>query len=354
MNSTHLRLSLFAILTVGTAPEAMAIEPIPSTPGWRGFVVAGVGYTDLETNLVAGNGILDIGRDTINSVNDAPRSDDAWHPIITGEVNYTFVDQWQVFLGTSLEDAVTLDGVAQFGVRKDLGATGALQGGYLFSGVPTKVWEDTYAEGVKRKETDRDSSGFRLRWDRVMGSAFELTASYRSISVDEERNGQGVTSVVCDAACQQLLRRDGDQYFFDVSYLYKVGDGSRHLLRPLVRYTIDDRDGDAMGGDAYRLQLSHVFLGQGFNVASNIAYGRSSQDERNPIFGRKTDSDGFAVDTTLFYRLPSESGRWQAVGSILWGRDDSDVRFHDSEILNVNIGAMYRFGAGRQGGTASP
>ena len=347
MSPTSVRLYLLAMLTIGVVPVARAIEPIPSTPGWRGFVIAGVGYTDLETNLVAGNGILDIGRDTIGSVNDAPQSDDAVHPIVTGEVNYTFADQWQVFLGTSLEDAVTLDGVAQFGVRKDMGATGVLQVGYLFSGVPTQVWEDTYAEGVKRKETDRDSSGLRLRWDRVMSSAFELTFSYRSISVDEERNGQGVTSVACDAGCQQLLRRDGDQYSFDVSYLYKVGDGSRHLLRPLIRYSIDDRDGDAISGDAYRLQLSHVFLGQGFNVASNIAYGASSQDERNPIFGRATDSDRFAVDTTLFYRLPIASGRWQAVGSLLWGQDDSDVRFHDSEVLNVNVGAMYRFGAGR-------
>lgn len=338
---------LLAVSACSVSSFALAIEPIPETPGWRGFVIAGVGYTDLETNLVAGNGILDIGRDTISSVNDAPRSDDAVHPIITGEVNYTFADQWQVFLGTSLEDAVTLDGVAQFGVRKDLGATGALQAGYLFSGVPTQVWEDTYAEGVKRRETDRDSSGLRLRWDRVMGSAFELTVSYRSISVDDERNGQGVTSVACDVACQQLLRREGDQYSFDVSYLFKLGDGTRHLLRPLIRYTTDDRDGDAISGDAYRLQLSHVFLGQGFNVASNIAYGAGSQDERNPIFGRKTDSDRLAVDTTLFYRLPAASGRWQAVGSILWGKDDSDVRFHDSEVLNVNIGAMYRFGAGR-------
>jgi hypothetical protein len=32
------------------------------------------------------------------------------------------------------------------------------------------------------------------------------------------------------------------------------------------------------------------------------------------------------------------------VGSILWGQDDSDVRFHDSEVFNVNVGAMYRFG----------
>lgn len=336
------------ILALGTSaitPIASAIDPIPQTPGWRGFVVGGVGYTELKSNLVAGNGVLDIGRDTINSVSDAPRSDDAVHPIVTGEVNYTFENQWQVFLGTSLEDAVTLDGAAQFGVRKDLGAVGVLQAGYLFSGIPTQAWADPYAEGVKRKEVDRDSSGMRLRWDRVMGSPFELTLSYRDISVDDEASGQGVQSVACNLSCQDLLRRDGDQYSFDVSYLYKVGDGTRHLLRPLVRYSVDDRDGDAISSDSYRLQLSHVFLGQGYTVASNVAYGASSQDAPNPIFGRKTDSQRFAVDSTLFYRLPVASGRWQAVGNILWGQDDSDVRFHDSDVFMVSVGAMYRFGS---------
>jgi Protein of unknown function (DUF2860) len=347
MKSSRSLALLVAIGAATASPLALGIEPIPETPGWRGFVVGGVGYTDLESNFVAGNGILEIGRDTIASVNDAPRSDDAFHPIVTGEVNYTFADQLQVFLGTSLEDAVTLDGVAQFGVRKDLGAIGVLQGSYLFSGVPTETWEDPYAEGVRRKETDRDSSGLRLRWDRVLGSAFELTLSYRDISVDTERSGQGVVSVPCDVSCEQLLRRDGDQYSFDVSYLFKVGDGSRQLLRPLVRYTVDERDGDAIAGDSYRLQVSHVYLGQGYSIASNVAFGGSSQDARNPIFDRKTDSDRFAVDTTLLYRLPAASGRWQAVANALWGREDSDVRFHDAEVFSVSIGAMYRFGAGR-------
>jgi hypothetical protein len=346
MKSSHALSLILAVASSAAAPLASAIEPIPQTPGWRGFVVGGVGYTDVKSNLVAGNGILDIGRDTINSIYDAPRSDSAWHPVFTGEINYTFEDQWQVFFGTSLEDAVTLDGVAQFGVRKDLGTSGVLQGGYLFSGIPTQTWEDPYAEGVKREETDRDSSGLRLQWDRVMGSAFELTFSYRDISIETERSGQGVTSVPCDVACQDLLRRDGDQYSFDVSYLYKLGEGSRHLLRPMVRYTIDDRDGEAISGDSYRLQLSYVFLGQGYTVASNVVFGGSSEDARNPLFGVTTDSNRYAVDTTLFYRLPAASGRWQALGGITWGKDDSNVRFYDSEVFNVNVGVMYRF-AGR-------
>ena len=130
-----------------------------------------------------------------------------------------------------------------------------------------------------------------------------------------------------------------------MSYLYRLGEGGRHLLRPLVRYTISDRDGEAMSSDGYRLQLSYVFLGQGYSVASNLAYVSSSFDARNPIFGTRTDADGFVVDSTLFYRLPVESGRWQAVGNVLWGEANSDVAFHDNEIFMISIGAMYRFGA---------
>jgi hypothetical protein len=177
-----------------------------------------------------------------------------------------------------------------------------------------------------------------------MSSAFQFTFTYRDVSIEQERSGQGVISVACDAACQDLLRRDGDQYSFDVSYRFELGDGSRHLLRPMLRYTVNDRDGEAISGDAYRLQLSYAFRGEGYNVVSNIAYGGSSQDERNPLFGVKTDADLFAVDTTLFYRLPIASGRWQAVGSLLWAEEDNDVRFHDNEVFSVNVGAMYRFG----------
>ena len=345
MSSRHLRLCLLAMLAIGAVPAAQAIEPIPSTPGLRGFVVLGVGYSDVKSNTVAGNNLIEIGQPVIDSVAQRPESDDTFHPVVTGEINYTFGNGWQAFFGTSLEDAVTLDGVTQLGARKDIGSAGVLQGGILFSGIPTQVWEDPYAEGVQRKETDRDSTGLRLQWDRVLGSALELTFSYRDISIDTERSGEGVASVTCIASCQDLLRRDGDQYSFDVSYLYRLGEGKTHLLRPMVRYTVDDRDGEAMSSDGYRLQLSYVFLGQGYNVASNLAYGSSRFDERNPIFNARTDSDGIAIDSTLFYRLPIEGGRWQAVGSVLWAESDSDVSFHDNEIFMVSVGVMYRFGA---------
>jgi hypothetical protein len=337
--------AVLAAATAAVAPTAWAIDPIPRTPGWGGFVVGGVGVTQIKSNFVAGNTLFDVGRDTFNSIADAPRSDDVVHPVITGELNYTFQDQLQVFFGTSLEDALTLDGVTQLGARKDFGTPGVLQAGFLFSGIPTQTWEDPYAEGVRRKETDRDSTGFRVQWDRILGSDLQLTMSYRDIAIDRERSGEGVSSVTCNLRCRNLLRRDGDQVSFDASYLFRLGQPAKHLLRPMLRYTVHDRDGKAISGDAYRAQLSYVYLGDGYTLVTNAALGASTQDERNPLFNRKTDSDLVALDATLLYRLPPASGRWQAVATLLWGEEDNDVSFHDNEAFFANVGVMYRFGA---------
>jgi len=142
----------------------------------------------------------------------------------------------------------------------------------------------------------------------------------------------------------QMTLKDDRQNQLDRGINVKRNQWPRHLLQPTVRYRIDDRDGDAVAGDGYRLQLSYIFLGQGFTVASNVAVGSHGYDEANPIYGVKTDSDLFAVDTTVLYRLPTESGRWQLVGHLLWGEDDSDVDFHDNQVFMVSLGAMYRFG----------
>ena len=324
---------------------ATAIEPLPDTPGWRGFVLLGIGSADLTSNLVVGNRLIDIGKPTIDSIAQRPQSDDILHPVFAGEVSYMLENGWQAFLGTSLEDVITLDAVTQVGARTNVGNAGTMQLGFLFSGIQTKAWEDPYAEGVRREDTSRDSTGLRLQWDRIMGSAFELTLTYRDLSFDTERSGQGVVSVDCDTACQQLLRRDGDQYSVSLSHLYRLGSGRNHLLRPMVSYTIDDREGDAVAGNSHRLQLSYVYVKQDYTIASNIIVGGARRDERNPLFGIRTDADRLAVDATLLYSIPSSNGRWQAVASVLWGEEDSDVRFHDTRLFMVSIGALHRFGA---------
>lgn len=345
MPHSRFRLALLTALGATLSAPALAVDPVPATPGWRGFVVVAAGSTDVRSNVVVGNSLIEVGDPVIGSINQRPSSDDTFHPLATGELSYTTAGGWQFFLGNSLEDLVTLDAVTQFGVRTNVGGAGTIEVAALASGIQTKAWEDPYAEGVRREETDRDATGVRLQWGRFMGSAFQLGLTFRDLSFDTERSGQGVVSVACDAACQAALRRDGTQASIDVSYLYRLGAGRNHLLRPFIRYTVDDRDGGAIAGDSYRLQLSYVYLTSAYTVATNVILGGTSRDEPNPLYGRRIDSDRFALDTTLFYRLPTASGRWQAVGSVLWGEDDSDVNFHDTRVFMVSLGALYRFGA---------
>lgn len=327
------------------APVCAIADTVPETPGWGGFVLAGVGFASLRSNTIAGNRTFDIGKPRFDSLYVRPSTDDSFLPVITGELNYSFGGGWQAFFGTALEDAVTLDGVTQLGLRKELNGNGVFQTGFLFSGIPTKIWEDPYAEGVDRKSTDRESSGLRMQWSRVMGSGLDVTFSYRDISVDTERSGQGLISVNCDMACQSLLRRDGEQYSLDVSYLFRLGEGGRQQLRPRMRYTIDDRDGDAAGGDSIWLQLTHAYFTPGYWVISNIAYGKANRDAPSPIFGVKTDPDRYVLDTTLFVRLNALGPGWQGVGSLSWGKEDSGVSFYDSDLVLASVGLLYRFGA---------
>jgi Protein of unknown function (DUF2860) len=78
---------------------------------------------------------------------------------------------------------------------------------------------------VTPTSTDRDSTGLRLRRDRILGPAFEFTVTYRDVAIDTERSGQRVTSVTFDASCQELLRRDGDQFVVDAPCLLRLGEG---------------------------------------------------------------------------------------------------------------------------------
>ena len=340
-----MRFGALASLAMAMAAPVSAADPIPETPGWGGFVIAGVGFASLRSNTIAGNRLFDIGKPRFDSLGARPSTDGSFLPVITGELNYSFSGGWQAFFGTALEDAVTLDGVTQLGLRKDLAGSGIFQTGLLFSGIPTKVWEDSYAEGVERKTTDRESTGLRLQWNRVMGSGLDVTFSYRDISIDTERNGEGLLSVPCDVACRDLLRRDGDQYSFDVSYLFgRLGEGRNQQLRPRVRYTVDDREGDAMAGDSIWLQFTHGYFTPGFWVISNIAYGKANRDAPSPIFGVKTDPDRYVLDTTLFVRLNAFGPGWQGVGSLSWGKSDSGVNFYDSDLVLASVGMLYRLG----------
>ena len=334
-------LALVALWTPFLAPIAYAIDPIPEEQGWSGFVMFGAGFTDLKSNTVVGNDIIDVGDDTISSIFQSPESDDSVHPIFGVELKYTLANRNQIFLGSSLEDRLTMDFANQLGWRKQTDTRGSFQVSYLLPEPAIEIWEDPYLVGERRSEVDRDSDGIRFEWDSVMGSSFGFLVQVRELDIDPELSGTD-PEIGCDTDCQSLLDRNGDQFVARFWYRYILSPN--HILEPQFRIRTEDRDGDAISRDAWAAQLSYAYLQPPFTFVGNVIYGQSEYDKPNPLYGRRQDADTFGIDATLLYTLPTESQRWQLTGSIFWGESDSDIRFHDNELSQFVLGVIYNFG----------
>lgn len=155
----------------------------------------------------------------------------------------------------------------QIGVKQGIGSLGVLQAGFLFSGMPAKVWEDPYLTDQNRDDTKRKSTGARLTWDRIFGSQFQLQYTYRKVDIDNEKSGDSITTLT--SSQRQLLKRDSDRHTADLAYRFNFAKS--HTLAPAFIYTYDDRDGEAMRNDAYDFQLTYAYLnpGSAFSFTGN-------------------------------------------------------------------------------------
>jgi hypothetical protein len=324
---------------------AGAIEPIPEEPGWSGYVFFGVGYTDVKSNTIVGNDIVDVGQDTISSIFQAPESDDTVHPALGLELRYTLRNRSQFFLGSSLEDQLTMDYANQLGWRKQTDSAGSFQIGFLLPDPAIELWEDPYLVGEPRNKVDRDSQGFRFEWDRILGSSFGFLVQARDIEIEPELSGTD-PALGCDLAFLALLDRNGDQFVVRLKYRFMLTPN--HVLEPEVRFRNEDRDGAAISRDFVAVRLSYAYLGHPWVFVGNLLVGQSEYDQPNPLYGLRQDADTVALDATVLYTLPTESGRWQLTGSVFVGESDSDIEFHDNELTQLAIGFIYNFGGPRR------
>ena len=329
----------------GSAAHA-AVPNIPETEGWRGYVAIGAGYLDLESNTISGSKIIDLDNDRLDNITDSPDGRDTALPAILGELTYTFANQNQLFIGTSVEDAVTLDGGARLGWRKGTDSLGNFEVAVVSSlpAAPLEVYEDPFETNKKREKTDRTYAGLRFDWDRILSTGFGFQLEARSMEVDKERSCLGTNgdspNIACNGIDSSLLERDADEVGAKVYYTFDIGE--RHQLRPIVAFADHDADGDAQDFEATRVQLTYAYRGDNVTSVANFTWGDLDYDTNNPLYGRERDSDTYGIDATVFYRLPWDG--WSAFLNGLYGEVDSDINFYDLEVRRVVAGAQYRFG----------
>lgn len=327
---------------------ALALPEVGTQEGWSGEVAFGAGYFDIKSNTISGNDIVDLSNDRLKpsdlTGNKQASSRDTFFPVVNGEVRWTLGRRNQLFLGSSVEDAVTLDSGVQLGWRKGTDNAGTFQVGALLNkAIPLEVYEDPYKTGSKRKKTDSDRTGLRFQWDKIFGTEFEWQLTARNIDVDKDRAGESLVPGVLTTSERRLLRRDADEVSTRVSYLFDLGGG--HNIRPLIGYADYDADGDAATYDVVRAQVTYAYRGDKTDFVSNIIWGDRDYDKDDPVYGADRDGNTLAVDATLFYTTPwGGDNRWRLFVNALWGQFDSDVNFYDIDAASLSAGVQYKFG----------
>jgi hypothetical protein len=343
------RLKYLIVLAVGVslllgANFASALEPIPKESGFSGFIRPGAGYLWFKSNMVASFLSYDLSDKKTHSLNSEPNSESSGIVLAPFSLEYTFAgSQTQLFLGTDLTDLIRFDYSQQLGVKQGIGSLGILQGGLLVSGVPAKVWKDPYAVDTNRKETNRESNGARLVWDRIGGSELQMQYTYRHINISSEQSGQalGLTS-----GERGRLKRDGDTHAGQVLYRFALDDKQR--LIPAFTYSYDDRDGAAMRNESYNFQLTYTFLGDPISFTANGSIGWADYDKKNPIYGKTQNDDIYGLQGSIFYKNP---WNWSLFGSkpmnfyveSAYAYSDANIDFYDQEAFIATAGVFFKW-----------
>jgi hypothetical protein len=340
---------LVCLVMIWTTAAVAVVEPVAKEAGFSGFVRPGVGYMDMETNMVAKFLGWDLSADPINSLTASPDGESNGVFTFPFQVNYTFNNlKTQAFLGTSTANLARFDTVNQLGIKHDFGNIGILQGGFLFSGLAAEVWTDPYVTGVARGVTDRDSSGFRLAWGKIMGSGLHFILTARKIDIDSEKSGNFLG---LSAADRTLLDRNGDQTTLEL--VYDIDLGGNHRLAPAFLFTKDDRDGNARNNDEWNVQLTYAYTGgDPFSFNVNGLFGKADYDQANPIpafNGVTQEDDILGLTGTMYYKNPWGWSLWGSKPISFFGelgyynRDADQLDFYDEMITIFQVGAMFRW-----------
>ena len=337
--SSNMLKTLSCIVLSSLSGLSFALEPIPDEAGFSGYINMGIVGIKGESNMIAGNSMGDIGRKTIDSLTDAPKTERDTLPMINGEIVYTFASsRTQVYFGNQLEDFIQFDLTTLLGIRHELSDKSLVAASYVFSSIPTEVWEDPYLINQARSKTDRESKGIRLEWDKIAGTQFGLKYTYRNIDIDDEHSG---ISLALSPGDMDLLDREGKSHNVEISYRHNFENG--HVLQPKLNFTNRDLDGEAMSSDSWALGLTHLYDTEQYSLITNLEWADGDFDKKNPIYNKTRNDNRLGGSFTAVYKKPFGLQDWNLLGSVAYYDSDSNIDFYDTTIKLFTISALYRF-----------
>lgn len=324
--------------------SAYALDSVPKESGFSGFLRLGGGALNYKSNMVAGNDFMDVGTKTISSLTTGPDSESTGFLAFNGELTWTFAStRTQLTLGSQMEDIARLENAQQLAVKQELPDKSLISLGFLFTGIPTETWKDPYIVNSPREETDRDSTGAKFAFDKILGTNLQFVYTYRDISVDVEQSG---VALGLTQAERGLLKRDGDNHKIDL--LYRFNFNNTHIIEPGVTYINQDRDGEAMSNDGYEFKLTYLYFSDPLTLVATGSIGKTDYDKENPIYTKTQEDDLYLLGVQAYYKnpfgwKPFGYDRFSVYCSLSYFYQDANIDFYDTEFTAADVGVMFRF-----------
>lgn len=306
---------------------AQAYDQIPDEAGLSGSVSLAVGGSSSKSNTA--------GDEVIDSLNSSAKSDSETEFGPDLELSYTFVgSRTQLFADTEHGERGDLGA----GIRQGVGSLGNLRASLLLP-EGDEVWEDPYAVGVERDDTETSGTGMILGWEHIFESDFDITYSQHSIELDDELSG---TALGLTPAQRALLNREGDEKTLAVSYHWMPS--SDHEITPTLSHVNQDLDGGAMAMDGMQFDLSYAYLGlQDWELGANLMRSTLKSDDLNPVFGRKQDLDSYALGLEAICLRPFNLPNWELSAELYYSKENSNIKFYEGESKGMDVALTYSF-----------
>jgi len=328
------KLLALPLLTILLAPSIHA-RPLDKEPGFGLTLALYAGSRNVESQFTTHED-NEITEDLTHS------GQSLQTPIIfpLGRVQYTFDSlQSQIFLGNSQDQVATARFQYELGYIHQFANQTKLTVAYFPElSMFNDTWQDPFLTNQVRQETKESTSGGRIAIERIMGGPFAFKYAYATNDVKNESSG--VSLMLTDEELASL-QRDGVFHRLEIDTMLPIATGL--FIRPTVKYTLREAEGDANSYDEVIGQLSALSMQGKHTIVATISMGKKQFETENPVFNSKQDSTSLRLFSIYTYKQPFD---WKSFSfNIMAGysQEDSDIDFYDESSFIAATGITYKY-----------
>ena len=335
------RIFLLIICVWLTADSALAQERMPTKSGFSGYIEILGAYISTNSQLNT-----DSGNKRTDSLDSAGDRTGKFRPFPLGLIRYTFAEtRTQLYLGVLPENVVQGQFQIEAGVRQILGNGTGLRASVIpVTPIEPETWEDPFVVGQNRQRTDINSFGVKLAAEHIMGSGLNLKYGWARQTIDDEKSGTFLFSQPgSNLTPKDLddLERDAHFHRFSAEYAFPIRP--RMILKPALRFTRSDADGDANSFYGLTPQLSLLYFSRQLQASLSASVNMDWYDDTHPVFDKTRRDVKPGIFAILGYKEPFGFNKFRIDWFNAYFRSTSNIDFYQSSTFVTAIGLGYTF-----------